>query len=130
MSNLKVPAHMRSGSFDVVPSARSIPSNNSEDSDMAQYSRRHKAQRSDTNTKDLEFAGFGAISQCLNTGVITSGHALTEMMKLTKTMLYPQWNPGNIGLSHAQHGTEITDGENVEIGEEEILRRDYDFERV
>ena len=120
-------------SFDVAQTAIEI--SRSEDSDMAQYARTKRKKTSDgKGEKALQTAGFALFSQCLNHGVVNSGNALTDLVRMTKSMLSPPWI-GEGGqqhghLSHADDEMEVAIEENVEIGEEEILRHDYDLERV
>ena len=130
MTSLKVSdAVTPNDSFDVATTG--IETSCSEDSDMAQYSRRRRKKGSGSSDKVLQTAGFAVFSQCLNSGVVNSGSAFTDLVRMTKSMLSPPWSTthGSTAISSAVH--DVTEAvENVEMREEEILRHDYDLERV
>ena len=125
-------------SFDMVryehrPSMDGIPHSYSDDSDMAQYSRRRK-KKGEKSNKALQLSGFGLFQQCLNSGISDTENVFTEIVQKTKSILLPVLR-NNSGATHQHDHFEETDpgtgvDENVEIGEEEILRHDYDLERV
>lgn len=115
------------GSFDVAPSE--VNTSCSEDSDMAQYSRTRRKKGSYKSERALRNAGFEVFSQCLTSGVVQSTHALTEVVRITKSTLYPLWSKERD--RNVFPSVEETEGvENVEIGEEENLYHDYELERV
>ena len=114
-------------SFDVAPTE--VHTSCSEDSDMAQYSRTRRKKASDKSQKALQTVGFEVFSQCLTSGVVQSGHALTEVVRMTKSTLSPLWTIER-GKNVTPSVDETEGVENVEIGEEENLYLDYELERV
>mmetsp|Transcript_18691 Transcript_18691/g.35525 ORF Transcript_18691/g.35525 Transcript_18691/m.35525 type:complete len:153 (+) Transcript_18691:49-507(+) len=125
------------GSFDMMQSVGmasdvgGISTSSSEDSDMAQYSRRRRNKESEK--KALQSVGFGMFDQCLTgRGFPDSDNAFTEIVKMTKDILLPVLcQPDNdVHYHQTQEETATMEEENVEIGEDEILRHDYFLERV
>lgn len=123
-------------SFDVVHTAGTtsdvggISASSSEDSDMAHYSRRRR--KKEPEKRALHFAGFGLFNQCVvSHGDSDADIVFKDIVKMTKDILLPVLAHADCdGYSRQQKEVETVEEENVEIGEEEILRHDYDLERV
>ena len=107
-----------------------ISTSSSEDSEMAQYSRRRRTKGPEK--KALHFVGFGMFDQCLTShGFTDSANNFPDIVKMTKDILLPVLRQADIDTHHQpQEETTGMEEENVEIGEEDILFRDYDLERV
>ena len=120
-------------SFDVVQGAasmQSIRSSSSEDSDMAQYSgRRRVRKRRDDKEKALQPLGFAVFGQCMHNPAPNPKAIFTDLVSKTKRILQKSKGEVNGGIQ-LPHEIEAMNEENIEIGEEEILRHDYDLERV
>lgn len=96
---------------------------------MAQYSGRRRVKHRHVNEKAIHSVGFAIFGQCLQNSAPDAKNAFTEIVTKTKTMLR-QTVCEERGRDHLPHETETVIEENVEMGEEEILRHDYDLERV